>query len=449
MIVNLLDTDYCTAVENYIADIEDNYKYLDSYRMSFESSILLKESFDMEELNEAVGEYWDKFKAKIKAFINAIKELWTKFWSKIENKVMSDVEWLNNYSKALLKMEIPDLDYTMYGYFETQGVNFRNKLMGDNLIPSYNPNDTKLFEALESSDKFRATYLKPFAVKDMSLNEGIKYMCRGKMEDPKNYGKVGIKTQMQNMVDYCLNYPKLARTLQKEKSDLERDLNRISRDIDKIKVKETREGNGNEGGQGQEQGAGKNTPPTNAGGQTPKENINSSFILDIKNAKPHLLVEGCGYQELPLLERLELFSEEGGVKISGDTDKTKTGAVYRNEEGKVGSVEKEVKDNDTKETIAKRYTVYMTEVYNIIGIRMTIAEEVYTTYMQLLRYLGNEFTKKDRAAKAKTTTEKKEEEAKKEGEKGGTDKENPPKKEPNKITSGIKGALNSFQKFFK
>ena len=426
MIVNLLDTDYCTAVENYIADIEDNYKYLESYRMSFESSILLKESFNLEELNEAAGDYWEKFKAKIKAFINAIKELWNKFWSKIENKVMPDIEWLNNYSKALLKMEIPDLDYTMYGYFETQGVNFRNKLMADNLIPSYNPNDTKLFEALESSEKFRETYLKQFLVKDMSLNEGIKYMCRGKMEDPKNYGSAEIKAQMQTMVDYCLNYPKLARTLQKEKTDLERDLDRISRDINKIKVQENKE----EGGE---------TPPKN-------EKLVSSFTYAIQNASQHVLVEGCGYQDLPLIERLELFAEEGGVKISGETDKTKKGAVTRNEEGKIGTVDKEVKDNDTKETIAKRYTVYMTEVYNIIGIRMTISEEIYTTYMQLLKYLGNEFTKKDRASKAKTETEKK---AEKEEGSGSTIPITGGGNGAKKLTGGIKGALNSFKSFFK
>ena len=445
MIVNLLDTDYCTAVENYIADIEDNYKYLESYRMSFESSILLKESFNLEELNEAAGDYWEKFKAKIKAFINAIKELWNKFWSKIENKVMPDVEWLNNYSKALLKMEVPDLDYTMYGYFETQAVNFRNKLMGDNLIPSYNPNDTKLFEALESADKFRETYLKQFLVKDMSLNEGIKYMCRGKMEDPKNYGSVEIKAQMQTMVDYCLNYSKLARTLQKEKSDLERDLDRISRDINKIKVQENKES-------GAGTGSGNENPPQ--GGSTPNkpENLASSFTFAIQNASQHVLVEGCGYQDLPLLERLELFTEEGGVKISGETDKTKKGAVTRNDDGKVGAVDKEVKDNDTKETIAKRYTVYMTEVYNIIGIRMTIAEEVYTTYMQLLKYLGSEFTKKDRASKAKTAAEKKaEEENKKDGEKkeGGKIPTVSGGNGGKKITGGIRGALNSFKSFFK
>ena len=367
MIINLLDTDYCTAVENYIADIEDNYKYLNSYRMSFESSILLKESFNMEELNEAVGDYWEKFKAKIKAFINAIKELWAKFWAKIENKVMSDVEWLKTYKQSLLKANIPDSDYDMYGYFETAAVNFRNKLLGDNLIPSYNPNSTDLFNALESSEKFRAEYLKDFIVKDKNLNEGIKFKCRGNMEDPKTYGKAEISSQLPKMIEYCLNYPTLAKTLQKEKNTLERDLNRISRDIDKIKVnqKETQE--------------------------------SSQYFINM--AKAELLVEGCQYSQLPLIERIELFNEE--VKIEEKTDTTKKGAVTRDENGKIGSVDSEVKDNDTKENITKRFSVYMTEVYNIIGIRMTVCEEVYTTYMQILRYVGKDFTKKDKSSTSK------------------------------------------------
>lgn len=425
MLYNLIDTDYDVAVENYIADIEDNYKYLDSYRMTSESSILLKESFNVEELNEAIGDYWEKFKAKIKAFINAVKELWNKFWSKIENKVMGDVEWLNTYSKALLKMDIPELDYTMYGYFEPVAVNFRNKLMSDNLIPSYNPNDTKLFNALESSDKFREQYLNTFSVKDMSLNEGIKYMCRGKMEDPKDYGNTDIKSNMQTIVDYCLNYPKLARTLQREKEKLERDLNRISRDIDKIKVKSTND----------------DKIAIEDKSLVTKENVNASFIYAIQNSNQHILVEGCTYFNLPLLERMELFSEEGGVKISGETDKNKTGVVSKDKEGKIGNIEKEVKDNDTKETIAKRFTVYMTEVYNIIGIRMTVAEEIYTTYMQLLKHLGEDFTKKDKGTKAKTSDDNtKKEETKEEDKKASKD---------GTVNKTKKKIIQSFKDFFK
>lgn len=425
MIVNLVDTDYSTIVENFLSDIEDNYKYLDSYRMTFESSILLKDSFNMEELNEAVGEYWDKFKAKIKSFIEAIKELWNKFWSKIENKVMGDVEWLNKYSKALLSAEIPDLDFTMYGYFEQEAINFRNKLMGNNLIPSYNPNDSKLFEALETSDKFRETYLKSFLVKDKTLNEGIKYMVRGKMEDPKAYDKNTISAQMRHMVEYCIDYPKLARTLQKEKSDLERDLNRISRDIDKIKVTDNKE----------------------------KTNESLNFTNAI-NMGQSLLIEGCNFDQLPLLERYELFNEEGGVKISGDTDKTKTGAVHRDEEGKIGKIEKEVKDNDTKDSIAKRYTVYMTEVYNIIGIRMTVAEEIYTTYIQLLKYIGEDFTRKDRDTPVKTSKGNKEgDDTGKEPREGDTGKDNGKIKGKGGTGKGIinsaKQRLSNFASLFK
>lgn len=377
MLVNLLDTDYCTAVENYIADIEDNYKYLDSYRMSFESAILLKESFDMEELNEAVGDYWEKFKAKIKSFINAIKELWAKFWAKIENSVMGDVEWLNTYKNALLKAKIPEADYTMYGYFEPVAKNFRAKLLGDKLLPSYNPNDPKLFEALENTDKFREAYLSQFSVKDMKLNEGIKYMCRGKMEDPKDYGKAEISLQIKDMIEYCINYPKLARTLEREKEKLERDLNRISRDIDKIKIAKEDDPNKQE----------------------------STFIDGIKNARQQLLIEGCRYEELPLMERLELFNEEdsGKVQITASTDTKHVGAVTRDKNGKIGTVDSEVKDNDTKESISKRFSVYMTEVYNIIGIRMTVCEEVYTAYMQILKFIGKDFTKKDKTNKEKAT----------------------------------------------
>lgn len=408
MIVNLLDTDYCTAVENYIADIEDNYKYLDSYRMSFESSILLKESFEMEELNEAVGEYWDKFKAKIKAFINAIKELWTKFWSKIENKVMSDVEWLKTYKSALLKAKIPDADYDMYGYFETGAVNFRNKLLGDNLIPSYNPNDTKLFDALESSEKFRAEYLKDFAVKDKNLNEGIKFKCRGSMDDPKTYGKAEITTQFSKMIEYCLNYPTLARTLQKEKDNLERDLNRISRDIDKIKVNQ-------------------------------KEEKQESTQYFINMAKAELLVEGCLFSQLPLMERVELFNEE--VKIEEKTDTTKKGAVTRDDDGKIGKVDSEVKDNDTKENITKRFSVYMTEVYNIIGIRMTVCEEIYTTYMQILRYIGKDFTKKDKSTTSKDGT--------KVNISGNSGKKNITANTPHTAQGPKKGLISAFKDLFK
>ena len=420
MIVNLLDTDYCTGVENYITDIEDNYKYLDSYRMSFESSILLKESFSLEELNEAAGDYWSKFKAKIKAFLTAIKELWDKFWTKIENKVIGDNEWLKEYKGSLKSIKVPKLDYTMYGYFEPDAESFRARLLGDRILPSYNPNDTKFFESLESAEKFRETYLKKFIVKDMKFNEGVKYLSRGKMKDPKSYSGEVISSKIETMITYCENYPKLARTLQAEKNNLERDLNRISRDIDKIKVNESEK---NE--------------------EKKVEESFTTFKSAIENYGAHILIEGDSYTGLPISERLNLLNEEGGVKISGETDKEKLGAVKRNKQGEIGSVDKEVKDNDTKETIAKRYSVYMTEVYNFIGIRMTIAEEVYTTYMQILKYLGKEFTKKDKqTTKDKETQVEKEKEEK---DKDTADKENPKKDVIDKAKEKIKNFASLFK----
>ncbi|MGL5712778.1 MAG: hypothetical protein ACRCX2_07145, partial [Paraclostridium sp.] len=246
---------------------------------------------------------------------------------------------------------------------------FMNKLFGQNLIPAYNPEDSKLFDSLSSQDTFRDTYFKDFLVKDMNFGDGIKFMARGKMEEPEDYDNNQIATFIPAMIDYCKEYPKLINTLKKEKTNLENAMNKISRDIEKIKVPKVE------------------TKPAEDQAQNKPDNQKTEDQNTVKK-EFWILAEGCMSNEIAVTERLSIFNEAPGLKVSGGTNGKQT-TIQKDENGKVGSVPKESSESGKKE-ISDKYTLYMVEVFNFIGIRMSIVEEQFKTYLQVLRYIAND-----------------------------------------------------------
>ncbi|MGL5744651.1 MAG: hypothetical protein ACRCXX_05830 [Cetobacterium sp.] len=367
MIINIVDSNYDECIMNEFLDIENNFKYLPSYTISQEASILIRENYNMQLLSEADDSFWGKFKAKIKSIIEAIKSLWGKFMAKVDVFLQDDVEWVKSYEKALRSAKIPDNTYTMFGY--PNNTAFMNKLFGQNLIPAYNPEDSKLFDSLSSQDTFRDTYFKDFLVKDMNFGDGIKFMARGKMEEPEDYDNNQIATFIPAMIDYCKEYPKLINTLKKEKTNLENAMNKISRDIEKIKVPKVE------------------TKPAEDQAQNKPDNQKTEDQNTVKK-EFWILAEGCMSNEIAVTERLSIFNEAPGLKVSGGTNGKQT-TIQKDENGKVGSVPKESSESGKKE-ISDKYTLYMVEVFNFIGIRMSIVEEQFKTYLQVLRYIAND-----------------------------------------------------------
>lgn len=434
MIINIVDSNYDEAIMNEFLDIEDNFKYLPAYTISQEAAILIRENYNMQLLSEADDSFWGKFKAKIKSIIEAIKNLWGKFMAKVDVFLQDDVEWVKSYEKALRSANIPDNTYTMYGY--PNNTQFMTKLFGQNLIPAYNPEDSKLFDALASQDKFRETYFKDFLVKDMNFGDGIKFMARGKMEDPEDYDNKQIARFIPAMIDYCKEYPKLINTLKKEKTNLENAMNKISRDIEKIKVpkEEVKPADDQQAKDNNQQPQPKETPK-------PAENANT-----VKK-EFWIMVESCMTNEIAITERLSVFNEAPGLKVTGGTNGKQT-TIQKDENGKVGSVPKESSESGKKE-ISDKYTLYMVEVFNFIGIRMSIVEEQFKTYLQVLRYIANDAgisrqdKKKTNATNTKSATPDNKTEA-------------TPKKEPRTLKGDVKNVkdkvankVNSFANYFK
>lgn len=386
MIFSVYGQGYDDIFSEEVLDIKDNFKYANAFQMCNEATIILSERYNYEKLSEASNGFWTNFKAKIKALIDTIKNLWDKFRYKIEQMFTSDIEWVNQYGSALLKAKIPAGTYSMYGYPNNK--QFMTKLFASNIFPPYNPEDSRLFNALESPEKFRETYTPQFITKnkDMNYSEGIKYMARGNMTEPEDYDNTAIARFLPDMIQYCKDYPKLAATLKREKTTLETSINKILRDIDKIKVEDK--------GQAQQPKQDDTTKP--AGGAKPKAQEakidTTTPKKEPKDVTPKsenffIMVEGCNYSELALNERIEVLNEAPGLKVTPATN-GKQDTVAKTDDGKVGVVPSSVSKEDDKSDISKRYNTYIVEVFNFIGVRMTVAEEQFSTYMQVLKYIA-------------------------------------------------------------
>ncbi|MGL6099491.1 MAG: hypothetical protein ACRC0G_07685 [Fusobacteriaceae bacterium] len=378
MIFSIINRGYDEVFTEEVIDINDNHKYIKSSNMYNEATIILREGFNIEKLSEASNNFWDSFKSKIKTIVDAIKGLWDKFMYKIEQMFTTDIDWLNQYGGALLKAKIPDGTYSMYAYPNSKA--FMTKLFAPNIFPPYNSEDPKLFAALESPETFRSTYIPQFVTsdKDMNFSDGVKFMARGKMEEPQDYNSTAIARFLPEMVRYCKDYSKLADTLKKEKTALDNSINKILRDINKIKVAKP---------VAQEPTPGSPNPTEAPKADAPVQG-NTEKAQPVKE-NFFIMAEGCNYSELALNERIELFNEAPGVTITPAVTNDRNKTIAKNDDGKIARVPNTVQKEDDKSEISKRYNTYIVEVFNLIGIRMSIAEEQFTTYMQVLKYVAN------------------------------------------------------------
>lgn len=312
-------------------------------------------------LNEAAGE---KIKEGFKKFLNFIKTIWAKFLEKLNHLVLKNKNYLEKYKDIILNKKLKEGTYTMYNY--PRGV----KNLVSTTVPMFNYPQLK--EKLDDSVGFNRSLVEgkePKFNPDIDFTDYCKILFRGSEEE------IEIKSgdlNMEDIYNYCYYYKDMEAKIKKDSATIE---NAVTASINLINSLENKQKN--------------EEAKDNNAAKTESANIYSTvygqYIMEV---------------DRELEKDNDDKSDSSNNNDNKSTPVTNPAAATKNIEGEKAS------NDDTKAAVGEeikeaqhRIDNYNAAVRTLLAAKMTIAEQIYKDYMQIIRTHVKDFVGTDDAKK--------------------------------------------------
>lgn len=264
---------------------------------------------------------FSKLKEGFARLLQSIATLWKKFIQTMDSLISADIKYLEKYKDIILKKPLVEDDYMMFPYWE--GYNE----MSNFKVPAFNYNSLK--DSLSSKDEFISKHFNPYNKDGLAINDVARQKFRGGVD--KEQKIPSSKINLSQMYDYCIGFNSLKKRLEADMKEVEKAGNSAIDIIDKTK-------------------------PDN----TTNETAIYSFVK-----------EEVIYEALP--QKVSNIEKKTGSADDSSID----GERGNNDDIKVDAQNKNTEINNIK--------TYIEVCYGVLGVKMSVAQECYKSYMFILK----------------------------------------------------------------
>lgn len=299
-------------------------------------SLILASSNKVNDLKIVHESFKNKMKNAFDKLINLIKTLWGKFVETMTSLISTDQKYLEKYKSTILKANFNGFEYMMYPYHRGM------KYLEESKVPAFNY--SALRDSLESEEKFKEKYFKTFIKDGVDFNDRVRQLMRGSDKELKISA---TELSPELLYNYCHDFPKLMDKIKKDMKEVENAGNNAITKIANIKT----------------------TAPAN-------ESAIYSFL----------------HESMIVSEIKRVDSTDPN---SYDSEKGRMSKTVKNVDGDhtTDGVEDNVKNIADD---LDRIKLYIRVCYNFLGIKMSVAQEMYKAFMYIIRdYIKSTIGKKD------------------------------------------------------
>lgn len=318
-------------MEFSLKSIEYNLFLLDSLledhklELYINESILLASEYPTIEQFKIVHEGFSaKIKETFSKLLAMIANLWKKFTYTMNNILSTDKKYLETHKDIILKKPLAEDEYIMYPYWT--GYNQLKEFK----VPAFN--FPALKDSLKSKDDFISRHFNSYIKGDLSLNDSLRQTFRGGVD--KEQRVASSKINLVDMYNYCIEFESIKKRLETDMKEIEKAGDNAIDIIDKMKMDTTSASN---------------------------EGAIYSFVKEavIYEANP---------QKVSDIEKKD--GAEKNSSIDGERDTNN----------------KNIEDNVTnKNDDINKIKTYIEVCYSALGVKMSIAQECYKSYMFIIR----------------------------------------------------------------
>lgn len=311
-------------------------------------------------LNESL---MDSVKNGIKKLLATIAKMWAKFVEGCNTLIKSDKGYLEKYKEIITGKSLPEGDYRMYNYKD--GV----KILVKATIPDFNYATIK--DSLETEEKFLGQHFNKYLVPNSkaSFTDQLIARFRG------GANEIDLKGNQINMTDvynYCYGYDKIRDSINKDIESIKKAGNASLEIVAKME---------------RESGAADNTQQSQPNQQEEQKPKNESWFVD-EERKYYSYVHETVVNELTTPGNNSTSSTSNSDPSNTTKPDKVNSNIEKDETGKSLNAPKDtVKNNvsDYKED-SERIQRYFTICTQFLNAKLSIAEEIYKEYMQLIKY---------------------------------------------------------------
>ena len=363
----------------YSMFVTEEYVRQADYQRYLEECVLIGINENTKEKIDAINEgFVDSIKNGITKLWNAIVKMWNKFLEGMNTLFRNDQSYLEKYKDIILKKKFPDgSTVTMHNYPEgvKRLVSAKIPAFNNALIESFK-DGSKDQEAIEHSIKERE--FKIYYNGKYDTTDNVKTYLRGDTTDEKEFNANTLN--MADIYNYCYNSKALTDSIKKSLKELETNVNKSLSFID-TKSSSVR-------AQAQQP-----APQSNQQTQQPAQNNPQQSQTQGANEGYYSHVYGMYITEAPSVN-------VGGNKASGtanadkadSTPSVKVDVANRNTTDKADtdSVNKAAEGSSSEDELKALSTAcraYLKVCGEFLGVKLTIAQEIYKMYMEIIKAL--------------------------------------------------------------
>ena len=339
---------------------------------------------EIESLNEAVGQ---SIKDGFNKFIEFIKKVWAKFIEKFNNLVASNKTYLDKYKDIILKNKPLEATYTMRNY--ANGI----KNMTNTSVPIFN------YASLKERLVDKVTFEKSVCqnISDPAFNEKAEFVdylkdaFRGSLEDKE------FKSTELNMTDiynYCYNYKEMKDRIEKDQKTIEKAALDAAKVIDSIEIKEKNAKTAQTNNSADKANDTSSARTVNAEVLDKDGNKTGNTSATIESQIAYSAIYGQYITEDVARKVADGAKPEGSNPTS--TAGANTTAAASNQNITAGT--KAATADETKEAVGEEIKEAKDRIQNYLDVakivltcKLTVAEEIYKGYMQIIRAHVNDY----------------------------------------------------------
>ena len=343
--------DFLEMTLKYSAFVTEEYVRQADYQRYLEECVLIGINENTREQIDIINEgFADSIKNGIKKLWNFIVKMWNKFLEGMNTLFRNDQGYLEKYKDIILNKKFPQgSTVTMHNYPEgiKRLVSAKIPAFNNALIESFKDGskDQEAIEVAIKEKEFKVYYNGKYDTTD-----NVKTYLRGDTTDEKEFELNSLK--MVDIYNYCYNGKALTDSVQKSLKELETNVNKSLTYID---------------------------TKTNAI-RSQKEGYYSVVYGEYITEDQAINVGGNKSEKTDNAEKTD------------STPSVKVDIANRNTTGKadVDSVNNSVKDDSSEDelkALSNACKAYLKVCGEFLGVKLTITQEIYKMYMQIIKAL--------------------------------------------------------------
>lgn len=379
----------------------------------------------------------DKIKDAYGKIVSAIAKMWNKFLEVMTNLLNTDRGYLEKYKNIILKKRMVDAEYTMYNY--QKGL----PILVTATVPAFNYDSMK--DCLSSEESFIAKEFPEFNNPKVQFVDNVKSIFRNGKGGGSD--KITVKSSEINMTsvyDYCYNYKELAKKIQKDIDNVKNAVVSAVKIVDDLSKKQQQDQQQNTQQQSNTQTQQNTQQQTNT--QTQQQNTQQQSNTQTQQQKP----QGESYYStvhktfVHEIERSVDGQQQGNSSAPSPSNTNPAKAVQNiNGDAAKSDDTRNAVDGADPKVVGEHINNYMKVCGDFLGAKLSIAQEAYKEYMQLIRmHVQDNVGNKDSVDKP---TEKGEDYNNPQNNNGSNGNNNN-NDNSNKKDGVLKGLLNHFKK---